>query len=486
MTTLNPGTKIKDRYTLKEFKGSGSFGEVWLAHDDILDRDIAIKIYLSLDPRGVEEFKSEYVNTIGIAHPNLLTTRHFDIWEQRPFLIMKYCDKGSVANLAGKIEERQLWEFIRDVAKGLDHLHNLPEPIVHQDIKPDNILMDDDNVFRITDFGISKKIRSTMRKLSKRAVGAGATAYMGPERFDEDPTPVKASDIWSLGASIYELATGELPFSGMGGGMQKNGASIQTLPSPWSTNLNLLMKACLSKETWDRPTAEQVATYAECILKGENPSTSIISRQPDNSQSEGQEYNQEENYEDDDVDLEEREKRRKQAKMMLYGVIVIAVIAIAIFLIPQKKTQPVEVPSIEEQISQPKHPKEELAIPEVQTNTAAPAEQTTEQRAKPQQEPSKSAAKKEESKKAQEPKKTETPKEDKASMLRTAINSGDYQTVQRLANQGYAPAYGPLAKYYLKHNEYKAAETYAKKAKAAGYSEGQQVIKTLETLGYYN
>ena len=242
MSELKVGTKVNDRYTLKEFKGSGSFGEVWLAHDEVLDSDVAIKIYISLDPRGVEEFKSEYITTQGISHPNLLTTTYFDVWEQRPYLVMKYCSKGSSTTQAGKMDEYDMWQFIHDVAAGLKHLHNLPEPIIHQDIKPDNILVDDNNRFLITDFGISKKIRSTMRKQSKRAVGAGATAYMGPERFEADSSPVKASDIWSLGVSIYELATGELPFSGLGGGMQKNGAEMPSLDNKWSKDLNMVMQ----------------------------------------------------------------------------------------------------------------------------------------------------------------------------------------------------------------------------------------------------
>ena len=270
MTELKVGTKVKDRYTLKEFKGSGSFGEVWLAHDDILGSEVAIKMYISLDSHGVEEFRNEYITTQDISHPNLLTPNYFDIWGQRPFLVMKYCAKGSASNLAGAVDESDIWQFIHDVASGLKYLHNLPDPIIHQDIKPDNILVDDSNHYLITDFGISKKVRATMRKQSRRAVGAGATAYMGPERFESYPTPVKASDIWSLGVSIYELATGELPFSGLGGGMQKNGAEIPSLDSKWSKDLNSVMQSCLAKETWDRPTADKLVEIAENKINGKD------------------------------------------------------------------------------------------------------------------------------------------------------------------------------------------------------------------------
>ncbi len=275
MSTLAQGTKINNRYTLQEYKGSGSFGEVWLAHDDIIDTDVALKIYVSLNPAGISQFTEEYKTTANLSHPNLLTAKHFDVWERRPFLEMKYCGQGSADKLVGSITEKELWKFIRDVSAGLNYLHNLPEPIIHQDIKPDNVLMDDDGMFLITDFGISKQLRATIRKQSGRSDASGSCAYMGPERFNADPTPIKASDIWSLGASIYELAKGELPFYGQGGVMLKNGADLPELGDGWSSELNQTIQACLAKDPWDRPTAEQLEKYAESMLQSLEAGQSI-------------------------------------------------------------------------------------------------------------------------------------------------------------------------------------------------------------------
>ena len=234
MEELKVGDIIKERYSLVRFLGSGSFGEVWLAHDQLTGRDVALKIYLSLDPAGVEEFQREYANTADLSSPYLLTPEYFDVYGRRPFLVMKYCENGSSSKLAGNITEEQLWRFVLDVAEGLAVLHGQSDPIVHQDIKPDNILMDGGGRFLITDFGISRRLRATMRRQSKRDVSSGAMPYMAPERFESNPRLSTASDIWSLGASIYELATGELPFNGFGGAMQRNGAEMPSLGGSYS------------------------------------------------------------------------------------------------------------------------------------------------------------------------------------------------------------------------------------------------------------
>lgn len=262
MEELKSGDIINERYTLVRFLGSGSFGEVWLAHDQMTGRDVALKIYLSLDPAGVEEFQREYANTADLSSPYLLTPEYFDVFHRRPFLVMKYCELGSSSKLAGNISEEQLWAFIEDVSKGLEVLHSQADPIVHQDIKPDNILMDNSGNFLITDFGISKRLRATMRRQSKRNVSSGAMPYMAPERFESNPKLNTASDIWSLGASIYELVTGELPFSGFGGAMQRHGAEMPSLSEHYSPILNQIMQRCLSEQIDSRPNAGELSKWA--------------------------------------------------------------------------------------------------------------------------------------------------------------------------------------------------------------------------------
>lgn len=460
MSELTKGTNIKDRYILIEYKGSGSFGEVWLAHDDVLDIDVAIKIYISLDVRGIDEFKREYRTTQGISHPNLLTTTYFDVWQQRPFLIMRYCAKGSSSRLAGNTNEYVIWQFIHDVAAGLKFLHNLPEPVIHQDIKPDNILVDDNDRFVITDFGISKKLRYTMRKQSRRDVGAGAISYMGPERFDTDPTPVKASDIWALGASIYELATGELPFSGLGGGMQKAGAEMPSLDVQWSKELNMVMRSCLEKETWDRPNAGQLEDYANDILEGRPAVTTWEVRGQDDSNS------------------KTGEPGHEHSRLLRYILVLIIILALAggaFSLVNhlwgggdgnESTIDTIVVEVVDEDLDSAEVEPQEV---KKETKKETPNVTTGREPTKP-----KNTDKKEES------------VVDRDRQLRDALLRSDYSQVRQLADSGYVAAYGPLATYYLKNNEYEKAEFYAKKAEAAGYDEGTEVIQTLHDLGYYD
>ena len=137
---LKNGDIFAEHYQLKKLLGVGSFGEVWLARNILADVDVAIKLYGLLDDNGIKDFREEFKLAYKLHHPNLLHLNHFDVFGQCPFLVMPYCPKGSSASLKGKMSEKQIWRFIRDVSCGLMFLHNQNPPIIHQDIKPDNIL----------------------------------------------------------------------------------------------------------------------------------------------------------------------------------------------------------------------------------------------------------------------------------------------------------------------------------------------------------
>ena len=261
---LQENTLFANRYTLQKLLGRGGFSEVWLAKDNWTHLLIALKVYApgqGLDANGLQEFCGELASVYDLNHQNLLKPQHVDTWENMPYLIMAYCAQGSCASRLGKMSENDMWKFIHDVASGLAYLHE--KEVVHQDIKPDNILIDDAGNYLITDFGVSTRARSTLRKSVVSSTAGGTTAYMGPERFSRQPAPTKASDIWSFGAMCYELLDGYVPFGEIGGGMQKGGAEIPALQANVSDALKYTITKMLEKETWDRPTAATLVEWAK-------------------------------------------------------------------------------------------------------------------------------------------------------------------------------------------------------------------------------
>ena len=268
-----------NRYFLERLLGRGNFSEVWLAKDDKTDIQVALKIYApatGLDSHGLNVLSREFAIVVNANHKNLLKPLYYDSVDRKPYLVLPYCKNGSIQRFIGQFTEEQAWLLLRDVASGLAYLHSRKPVIIHQDIKPDNIMIDENGTYMITDFGISAHAMSALRKsMSTAFVSAGTTAYMAPERFDKDNTPVRANDIWSLGAMTYEMLTGNVPFSAgnvlEGGILQKQGAEIPLLPEHFSPELQHLLELCLQKEPWERPTAEQVEKYSQIAINGGNP-----------------------------------------------------------------------------------------------------------------------------------------------------------------------------------------------------------------------
>jgi serine/threonine protein kinase len=263
-------------YRLIKLLGSGGFSEVWLAEDlniEIGSFQVALKIYApggGMDDQTAASFIVEFLLVYDMNHTNLLRSTAYGVFNRMPYLVLPYCKQGSSSKLTGNISEEEAWNFLHDVAAGLAYLHKPEPPVIHQDIKPANVLIAQDGTYMITDFGVSTKARNTLRNTVNNANTTGGTpAYMAPERFSKTPDPIKASDVWALGASLFELITGDVPFGDGGGLIQKSGAAIPLITEGVSKDLKKIIKRCLQKEPWDRPTAEEILKWTEQHSNGE-------------------------------------------------------------------------------------------------------------------------------------------------------------------------------------------------------------------------
>jgi serine/threonine protein kinase len=277
---------INNQYKLLEKLGFGGFSEVWKAQDLRIPEPqpaiFAIKIFIRQDQEGIELCKQEYLRTHNLNHPHVLTTLSFGVHDSAPYLVMPYCAGGTVMSQTGEWSELQIADFIAQVGSGLDYIHNLPTFIIHNDIKLDNFLINEAGQYLLSDFSISQRLQLKLTRslnsglLQGHPSGAAPMAYRPPESFKykahERQEPVKASDIWAFGSSLYLMATGELPFP-MGGGMAqltamdnptvKIGDVIPELPKQYSSQLEAIIQMCLSLETWDRPQAKELVEWAQ-------------------------------------------------------------------------------------------------------------------------------------------------------------------------------------------------------------------------------
>jgi hypothetical protein len=195
-------------------------------------------------------------------HANLIHPTHFSIFQETPYLVMPYCKLGSsellIGNLAG---DENIWKYILDVSSGLAYLHAQTPPIIHQDIKPANVLLDDNLNYCITDFGISAKSGNSNDDYQGEEL-SGTMAYMAPERFVEGSEPSTASDIWAFGAAMHEILTGNVPFGDQGGYIQTQQQVALPVIEGLSPDIQRLIHACLDADPKKRPTAAQIEEAA--------------------------------------------------------------------------------------------------------------------------------------------------------------------------------------------------------------------------------
>ncbi len=265
------GEIFDKRYRLQARAGSGGFADVWRAEDTLTHKVVALKIYTRLDEEGINDLAKEYTDMADIQHPNLLTGKHFAAMGNIPYLEMRYCDGGNLEGKAGKMSAEELRHVACDVCNGLVFLHQ--EGIVHQDIKPENVLYDTaHDRYLLSDFGISSKSRTRMSKSASHVnpTLAMTVAYAPPEKFSTnavDRMPDTKGDIFSLGLALYELASGGLPIDqpmATGREMLYSHGQMQVdfgrVADPL---LKKVVQRCLSYKKEERPAAREVLAMLE-------------------------------------------------------------------------------------------------------------------------------------------------------------------------------------------------------------------------------
>lgn len=274
MPLLNPNTVFSKRYRLTKHLGTGAFAEVWKAEDTLASNTIvAIKIYApdkGMDQDGIQIFRNEYALPSQLKHTNLLNAKHFDVYNGSPYLVMDYCSDGSLMRkLVNRHEfsEAEVAKIIHQIGSALAYVHR--KGLCHKDIKPENILIYDSTTFVLGDFGISTRIRRTMAHNmasapSDQKYTSFTPAFAPPESNIRVPAP--SGDVFSFGATLYEVTAGSLPFEQMGRAIQE-GAIIPPIPNKYSRDLNEVVMRCMRLEPEQRPTADDLDDWGRFYLK---------------------------------------------------------------------------------------------------------------------------------------------------------------------------------------------------------------------------
>ncbi len=209
------GQKINDRYQIIKSIGEGGMANVYLAYDTILDRDVAVKVLrgdLSNDEKFVRRFQREALSASSLSHPNIVEV--YDVGDDNGqyFIVMEYIDGKNLKDLLkkrGKLTVSEVVDIMSQIADGLSVAHD--SYIIHRDIKPQNIMILENGLVKITDFGIAMAMNAT--QLTQTNSVMGSVHYLPPEQASGKGSTLK-SDIYSMGILMYELLVGQLPYRG--------------------------------------------------------------------------------------------------------------------------------------------------------------------------------------------------------------------------------------------------------------------------------
>jgi serine/threonine protein kinase/Tfp pilus assembly protein PilF len=212
------GQRLFGRYTLIRILGRGGMGIVWLAHDEELERDIALKFLPDLiihDAAVLSDLKRETRRCLELTHKNIVRIYDFVHDERSGCISMEYIDGDTLSNLRCDKERKvfeaaELTDWMSQLCDALDYAHNYAH-IIHRDLKPANLMVNQRGELKVSDFGIARSLGDSMSVITMQQGRSGTLVYMSPQQL-EGERGTHLDDIYSLGASVYELLTSKPPF----------------------------------------------------------------------------------------------------------------------------------------------------------------------------------------------------------------------------------------------------------------------------------
>ena len=269
------GELIAGRYEVEKLVGSGGMSNVFRAHDRMLERTVALKILheqYTRDADYVERFRREARSVAQLTHPNIVTVIDRGEQDGRQFIVFEYVEGDNLKDLVnrGPLPVRDAIQLALQVARALAFAH--VRGLVHRDVKPQNVLLNDDGQAKVTDFGIARSL--DVDGVTQTGTVLGTSDYIAPEQARGQKVNPK-TDIYSLGVVLYELLTGQVPFAGDNfvavamRHVNEPAPSVLERRSDVPVRLDLVIQRAMAKDPADRfeSMAELVTELEACLAE---------------------------------------------------------------------------------------------------------------------------------------------------------------------------------------------------------------------------
>lgn len=273
-TTQQTSIPVIPGFEIREIAGRGGSGVVYVAFDETLKRNVAIKLLHSGDEEQQQQLTREAEASAALDHPHIARVHQIGEWNGRPFLVLEYVDGESLTEhlRRGPLEFRHACELLIKISDAMEYAHE--QGVIHRDLKPGNVLLGTDGRPRVCDFGLARKLDS---QFTLHATGSvvGTPAYMAPEQARGDSV-TRAADLYALGATLYHTLTGRPPFQAstpweiLNQVMTDDPISVRDLNASIPRDLETICHRAMHKNPDRRfPDAAEFAAELQRFLDGE-------------------------------------------------------------------------------------------------------------------------------------------------------------------------------------------------------------------------